>query len=322
MVANTLELFVFTYNRAEFLARTLGQLADSPFRACAITILDNHSTDSTPHVCGTWAGQLPRLRTVRHPKNIGGLANYLRAIELASAEYTWVLCDDDRFDFGKVDDILALLGTKAWDLISVGVEGHELPGGYRGTVRPLALAHPYFLSHSFVPSLIFRTDLFDEDLIRQGYANIETMFPHFPFVTAMAEQNRSIALSRDKVIRKSVNVGYSTFRFLTGWIQSCRKIPSPDLRRKALAEVLGRTLATNLLYCILTERTFRPGRYQAEYRALLAQAWLAGPVSASKIASFAPLVWMPAAGHRAAWRQYQKHRQRQGLPLPNFDEER
>ena len=26
------------------------------------------------------------------------IANYLRAIELAEAKYTWVICDDDSFD--------------------------------------------------------------------------------------------------------------------------------------------------------------------------------------------------------------------------------
>src|SRR4051812_15580028 len=96
-----LEIFIFTYNRAESLKRTLLQLAAEPVRSCRITVLDNHSTDATPEVCTGARNFLPNLRHIRHSKNIGGLANYLRAIEVAEAKYTWVICDDDSFDFTK-----------------------------------------------------------------------------------------------------------------------------------------------------------------------------------------------------------------------------
>ena len=322
MIEQLLEIFIFTYNRADFLARTLDQFAAGPFRHCSITVLDNHSTDATAAVCERFRPKLPKVHHVRHPKNIGGLANYLRGIELARAEYTWVICDDDNYDFSGAADIIDEITGKRVDFISVGIEGHELPGGYAGPIGAFALNHPYFLSHSFVPSMIFRTSLFDSEIIRRAYDNIETMFPHFPFVASLAERNRSIYVSKNKIIRKSTNVGYSTFRFLTGWAQSCRKISDGALRRKAISEVFGRALVVNLLYCILTERTFRPQRYRAEYMELLRQAWITHLVLGVKIVAFAPLVLMPAALHRLCWSRYAEHRRRQGQPLPNFDENR
>lgn len=322
MIEQLLEIFIFTYNRAEFLARTLDQFATSPLRNCVITVLDNHSTDRTPSVCQQFQGKIPRLRHVRHAKNIGGLANYLRGIELADAEYTWVVCDDDTFNFGAFGDVLEAITAKRYNVISVGVEGHELPAGYHGPVRDLALGHNYFISHSFVPSLIFRTALFNSDLIRQGYENIETMFPHFPFVTSLAERNEQIYISKDKVIRKSANVGYSTFRFLTGWAQSCRKIHDRPLRRKALSEVFGKSILVNLPYCILTERAFRPRQCRAEFRKLLAEALATQFSLALKIAAFAPLTYMPEFLHRFCWSKYRAYRNRKGQPLPNFDENR
>jgi glycosyltransferase involved in cell wall biosynthesis len=322
MIDDVLEIFIFTYNRADFLARTLGQFASSPFRNCTITVLDNHSTDHTSAVCERFKLKLPRIHHVRHPKNIGGLANYLRAIELATGEYTWVICDDDIYDFSNVSDVVEGVLSRELNVISVGVEGHELPGGYFGAIRDFALLHPYFLSHSFVPAMIFRTGLFDSTLIRRGYDNIETMFPHFPFVASLAERNEAIYVSKSKIIRKSVNVGYSTFRFLTGWAQSCRKIADVRLRRKALSEVFGKPLLLNLLYCILTERAFRPQHYRAEYRELLAQSFVARFFLGLKIAAFAPLVFMPNVLHRFCWSKYRDYRERNGLPLPNFDEAR
>src|SRR4051812_4124120 len=100
-----LEILIFTYNRAESLRRTLSQFTSEPIRNCRLTVLDNHSTDNTPQVCSEAQGSHSNLRIVRHPKNIGGLANYLRAIELAAAPYSWVICDDDSYDFSKATDV-------------------------------------------------------------------------------------------------------------------------------------------------------------------------------------------------------------------------
>src|SRR5688572_1349922 len=172
-----LEIFIFTYNRAESLRRTLSQLAAEPVRSCQVTVLDNHSTDATPEVCVSARNSLPKLRHVRHPKNIGGLANYLRAIELAEAKYTWVICDDDSLNFSKAGDVFEEISKGETDIISVGVEGHTLPASQRGRLRTFAAQHDFFLSHSFVPSMIFRTELFDPNCIRAGYDNIDTMFP-------------------------------------------------------------------------------------------------------------------------------------------------
>src|SRR5437868_1458481 len=100
-LARKIELFIFTYNRAPFLENTLRQLAESPFSECKITVVDNASTDGTTEICERAAKMIPQFRHVRHRANLGCSANYLRAVELAGSLYTWVLCDDDSFDFSK-----------------------------------------------------------------------------------------------------------------------------------------------------------------------------------------------------------------------------
>lgn len=323
MIENVLEIFVFTYNRAASLGRTLEQFAEGPLKNCSLTVLDNHSTDATAETCRSFLGRLPRLNIVRHPKNIGGLANYLRGIELAKAQYTWVICDDDSYDFAQFGDILATLLGGETDLVSVGVEGHAMPGGLVGSLASVALEQPFFLSHSFVPSLIFRTSLFTPELIRLGYDNVDTMFPHFPFLAALVQRNATIYVSRGKVIRKSATVGYSTFRFLAGWIKSCRKAPRSPARAKAVSEVFGGAVFfKNLLYCVLTEKTFRPLNYWPEYKELFGQTLLFGLFLAVKVVLFLPLVLAPKGVHRLLWAWYSRYRAKKGMPLPVFDEER
>lgn len=322
MVADKLQILIFTYNRAASLERTLSAFCRSPFSECAMTALDNHSTDHTPAVCESFEKQLPSFNYIRHPKNIGGLANYLRAVELSSAKYTWIICDDDTFDFTNAKEIIAAIDEDKYDLISVGVEGHELPGGYSGSLRHLALNHPYFYRHSFVPSSVFRTALFGPEILRMGYDNIVTMFPHFPFMAHLAEADARVYVTRNKIIQKSNNVGYSTFRFLTGWAMSCRKISDKELRRKAISEVFGRSVFTNLVYSVLTERQFRPNQYQREYRELLIQCFALGFAPWLKALTVLPLVAAPKFLHSFFWSRYSDYRKRRSAELPNFDEDR
>ncbi len=110
VLADELELTLITYNRADALARTLEQLATSPFAACRLTVLDNCSTDGTAGgVRGLRAERFPELRVVRHARNIGAEANYLRALETMERPYGWVLCDDDDLDFSDCDDVIAAI---------------------------------------------------------------------------------------------------------------------------------------------------------------------------------------------------------------------
>lgn len=318
-----LEIFIFTYNRAESLRKTLSQLTAEPVRSCRITVLDNHSTDATPEVCASAKNSLPNLRHIRHPKNIGGLANYLRGIELAEAKYTWVICDDDSFNFAKAADIFAEIAKGETDIISVGVEGHTMPPERRGRLQTFAQQHDFFLSHSFVPSMILKAELFNADCIRAGYDNIDTMFPHFPFLIHVAETDRSIYVSREKVITKSNNVAYSTFRFMSGWLKSCRRFNSPQLRTKALSEVFsGDNFFKTLVFSILMERQFRPGRCKAEFRDLRAEAARTDRLIWLKILLFTPLLFSPQFVHRALWNKFADYRRNKGSELPNFDEAR
>ena len=314
---------VYTYNRAELLAGTLEQLASSPFRGCPVTVLDNHSTDQTPAVCERFKSRFPQWRIIRHPKNIGGDANYLRAVELSQGEYTWPVCDDDTYDFSGADDILEALKAGKADLISVGVEGHNLPGGYQGRARDLALAHSFFIPHSFIPSMIFRTALFDSAVIRRAYGNLDTLFPQLAWLSEAVERNISVYVSRRKVIRKGVNMSYSSLYFLTSWIKCCRRIRDRQMARRAAAEVFnGKALVISLVFAILTEKAFRPEHFWKEYRELCAQALLFRLIIAAKVLLFLPLALCPRPVQRWLWRRYKAYREERGLTLPNFDEGR
>jgi hypothetical protein len=268
------------------------------------------------------AASFRELRHVRHPKNIGGLANYLRAIELANAEYAWVICDDDHYEF-DCDDLLERLDRSAFDVFSVGLAGHQTPGGFEGKLADFAEQAPFFYEHSLVSALIFKTSLYTSDLIRKAYDNIHTMFPQFPFLASLVERNVTIYTCKKKVITAGVNLGYSGFAYLRGWLESVHGIEDRSVRALAYRDVFkGSAFWHILLFSILIERSHRRTRYRRDYNRLLDVAMKTGPFTACKVLSVLPFVYMPEFAHKILWKQYAKYRAAKGKPLPNFDEDR
>lgn len=269
-----LEVLCITYNRAAYLDRTLQQLADSPVADCRITILDNASTDGTPAVCAAHERRLPDLRTVRHRKNVGASANYLHAVELATAPYTWVICDDDTYDFSDFGDVVEAVANSSFDLVSLGAAGgYRWVRGISSTTLELNRTHPgfHFVS-SFVPSLIFRTELFDSTALAQGYATAGNLFPHFPFVRACAAESRTIHVARHQaLIRNDGHNVLSPLHHFSLWMGNCRTIDDPDLRRQVVYECfepvergVRRRFVRALAEAVAFERLEHPDRLALE----------------------------------------------------------
>jgi glycosyltransferase involved in cell wall biosynthesis len=68
--------------------------------------LDNNSNDQTYDVFLKYNTQINDLKYVKNKVNIGLGANILRAVEYSNSEYTWVICDDDIYDFRDSNDVI------------------------------------------------------------------------------------------------------------------------------------------------------------------------------------------------------------------------
>ena len=108
-IRNYLEIIIITFNRCSLLEKTLDSLMKSPFSVCNITILNNASTDNTLDVCNNYMDKFLYLDIITHKFNIGGNANILRAVETSKGKYTWILADDDEYDFAGCNDVFKIL---------------------------------------------------------------------------------------------------------------------------------------------------------------------------------------------------------------------
>lgn len=106
-----LAICIPTYNRGPFLDQALASIAAQPEAAeVEVVVSDNASGDDTPQVVERWRARLPRLVYYRWPENAGADRNFLKAVELASAEYCWLFGSDDCVAEGALARVLAVLG--------------------------------------------------------------------------------------------------------------------------------------------------------------------------------------------------------------------
>ena len=97
MDCNDLEVFVLTYNRAEWLKIQLESICNQTASGFKIRVLNNASTDNTAEVVNSLKAKYPEreIELITHPQNIGNPNNFKKSQELASRKYCAVFHDDD-----------------------------------------------------------------------------------------------------------------------------------------------------------------------------------------------------------------------------------
>lgn len=91
-------ILLYTWNKAQELDETLGSLAASDLDQSRVWVLDNGSTDQTPHILTAWRERLgERLTVLRLPVNIGAPAarNWLLSLPEVRRNPYLVFLDDD-----------------------------------------------------------------------------------------------------------------------------------------------------------------------------------------------------------------------------------
>ena len=275
MIEETLAIFVITYNRAAALDRTLRQLHEGPFAGCSVTVLDNCSSDQTPAVCEAHRQRFSDFRVVRHRRNIGLCANYLRVVELSDRLYTWVLCDDDTLDFSDCGDVLRAVGSAKYDLVSLGAAAGALwnPGLATTADKLVADRQGYFLIGSFVPSLIFKTERFDSLCVAEGYRNAANLFPQFPFLAKTVREACTIYIAKGRIVHRNNEVNdFAHLHYLAAWIRSCDNIADRALRQRVLEELTGPapglSLWRRLLVWIAVDKIMHTTRFWRDLRSV------------------------------------------------------
>lgn len=312
-LSDVLEVILVTYNRARYLETSLQILVKSPVAGCRFTIIDNASSDDTPEVCARFAKQFPNFHVRRNRFNVGISGNYLRALETAQAEYTWILCDDDDYDFSNWSEVEQAILSRKFDLLSLGVPVHdELPRGREIHLQDLIQDRStnFFYTSSFIPCTIFRTSIIAPAMVLQGYYNIHTIYSNLYFFVDAVRKNRFCYITKhDFIINRQENVGYRPLHLVIGWLMVSNTVSREDktVGRAMLHEMLGGPFyPKKIAQYTLFQRGFANQHTGRDAWRLAIESFRAGPVWFLKVFPFLVILCLPSALSRWLWRQAEK----------------
>ncbi len=221
---NNLEIFIQTYNRAEFLAQTLKSICNQSAQDFDIIIADNASTDSTKEIVEDLKQQFPDRNIVFLPseKNIGGPENTKRIISMAKKEWTMIFHDDDLIHPNYIKTAMDLANQNP-DVVTVSCTyiPYENPKGedwevlsskaYMGDEKEFASLLFRGLTHNFA-STIYKTAI-----LKQHEVNMELYgkISDRPFMLDIAKHGKNIVL-KDPYIRYRLHAGQDSNTASTG----------------------------------------------------------------------------------------------------------
>lgn len=256
MLEQLLEILLITYNRNDYLDRTLTSIKDSPFAQCKITILDNCSTDNSYKTACKYGQYFSNYRVVRNNKNIGGDNNFLKAVEMATFQYVWILCDDDTYDFSYSDVVIAEIVSCKYDLIYVASRSkYQLSTDIIGatTVKKLFdSGAQYYRAVTFIPSIIFRPDQFDCYCFFQS----SKLYPSVAFVNKTLRYDLPIYISKYELVVRNIcnHLEMSPLCVFRSWVSSLDSINDKYYKTRTIVQFTDKGFLRSLGFWIALDR--------------------------------------------------------------------
>ena len=101
------------YNYARFLEQCVESVLSQARVTVDVLIIDDASSDDTPALSEDLAQRDPRVRLIRHPRNIGHIATFNEGIAAATGDYFMLLSADDYLLPGALGRATALMQRHA-----------------------------------------------------------------------------------------------------------------------------------------------------------------------------------------------------------------
>jgi len=128
-MSNLLTISVPTYNRLPYLKKCLSQLlpqVEKYKEKVNVFVTDNCSTDDTKFYMEQLVKEYTCITYHRNEKNLGYSGNQINCIQMSDSIYTAILCDDDIYLDGAVDEILNILNKpQEWSMLAINYYGFK-----------------------------------------------------------------------------------------------------------------------------------------------------------------------------------------------------
>lgn len=197
-VKNNLEIYVITYNRAKELSLTLESLLKSPVKDFPITVLDNASKDNTSDICNDYKNKFADFKYIKNNRNLGPSGNILKAMELVSKKWMWIIGDDDTYNWGAWPEIEKAL-NQDYDIVNTC--WHD---GAKSDA-PCVLLNEL----GFVPTCIYQTKNITPIVMQNAYYLSLTLNPHSAIAAEVLNNGGKIYVPSEKLVIENIKKDYS-----------------------------------------------------------------------------------------------------------------
>lgn len=239
-----LEPVLITYNRSADLQRTLNAFIEARLTDIKLHILDNASTDDTKSIVVAAQAHWPNLHYHLNQYNVGGNANILRAVEISSSEYSWILGDDDAWHLENVSELSAVLSEGKADIIRLGwLVSPQSRAEYIDALNLLRHDKLFFASISMISATIIRRSLITEHL-PHAYMGVADAYPQLvPILRAITCQPLQVySVSHDLMSHTpSTTPGFyfGDLEWYSSWFRMGRFINDQDCRSRFIDEIFA-----------------------------------------------------------------------------------
>lgn len=119
-----LTIVIPTFNRPEKVSRLVTQCLSQMDERTSLLVLDNASDRDVRELLKPIAseGAIRNFRVLRHPVNIGAVANVLRCFEVPETPWIWIIGDDDGLEEGALETVLESIHANQ-DAININFAG-------------------------------------------------------------------------------------------------------------------------------------------------------------------------------------------------------
>ncbi|MEI6429550.1 MAG: glycosyltransferase [Pseudanabaena sp. ELA607] len=97
------------YNGAEFIDQAIDSLLAQTHEDFELIISDNGSTDDTKEICLSRVAKDPRIKFSQNETNLGVLKNFIKVLDLATADYFMWAAHDDVWEPEYVETLVAIM---------------------------------------------------------------------------------------------------------------------------------------------------------------------------------------------------------------------
>ena len=215
----TLSIAIPTYNRALPLQVCLESILRQNTFSISILVLDNCSEVPAEVAVNNYrkADAAVDIRIVRNACNIGSAANVLRCMEYASADYLWIIGDDDCLDPDAVANVLKTIAREP-DLLaynfSSGLYTHEVGKVVRGDA--IFAEIPSFSNLLYVSATIFNLNKL-RNKIPHGYQYAYSTGPHLAVLFASVKIAEGVGYFDQCIVRPQVKGEEARWSVLEHW---------------------------------------------------------------------------------------------------------